>query len=377
MMTLRKRLVFTAIAVSLPIGFLFLCFEAGLRLKQARIKSSEARRVIDSEFGWLPTPNLVREGDSADAIMQKSHFRMTQDEHGFRRWGDVNTSKTRVFVLGDSYTQSDDIDDSKTFYALLQERMPESEFWAFGCSGFGSYQQLMILQKYAAEIRPNVLLLQMSSNDIINNLLELEDVMPFLATPGPRPYLMDDDSVRYHITTRHKGLAQYSLAIGSLCDRIDSLTHQSEHWIPGKVRDYGVHRKPRNFQELLDHSVVKTAQILERMQKAVGPETQILAFYDEDTPPLTLALRKACEKAGIPLIDTIGPAMRAEEGRAGQYVYRTRDLWHWNDDGHALVADLLQKPLQESIAQATSQSTNTTDSPDAIAGKQKAGQSTK
>lgn len=377
MITLRKRIAFTAIAATLPLSLLFACFELSLRLKQASAKATEARRMIDSEFGWLPTPNLIREGEAIDAVRQKSHFLMTQDSHGFRKWGDTSTAHKRVFVLGDSYTQSDDIDDGKTFYAVLQNRMPEAEFWAFGCSGFGTFQQWMILEKYVGEIRPDVLILQMSSNDVINNLLELEDNMPFLATPGPRPYLMDDGTTRFHMATRHKGLAQYSRAIASLSDRFESLTHRSEQWVPGQMRNYGVHRKPRNFQELLDRSVLKTAEILERMQKTVGPETRILAFYDEDVPPLSDALRQACQKANIPLIDTIGPAMMVEEGRANSYVYRTRDLWHWNDDGHALVADLLEEPLRNALNQGVSESRSTAHSKNVIARSKNANQSTK
>jgi hypothetical protein len=41
--------------------------------------------------------------------------------------------------------------------------------------------------------------------------------------------------------------------------------------------------------------------------------------------------------------------MVEEEGRRGQYFYRTRDLWHWNNDGHKLVADLLETPLRQAL----------------------------
>lgn len=355
-MTFRKRVAFSAAAAIIPLTLLFVCFEISLRLKATKAQTTEARRLIDSKFGWLPTPNLVRKGESTDAIRQKTEFVMTQDEHGFRQWGDIKTAKPRVFVLGDSYTQSDDIDDSKTFYAVLQQRMPDTEFWAFGCSGFGTFQQWMVLEQYVAEIRPDVLLLQMSSNDIINNLLELEDSMPFLATPGPRPYLMSDGSVRFHLASRHKGLAAYSKAIASLSDRIESLAYRSEQWEPGKVRDYGTHRKPANFQKLLERAEDKTVEILNRMQATLGPDTQILAFYDEDVPPLSQALKNACQEAGIPVIDTVGSTMMAEEGKQGHYIYRTRDLWHWNDDGHSLVAGILEEPLKKAIHQASGRS---------------------
>lgn len=349
MLTRRKRIVFSAIAVSLPLLFLTLAAEVRMRLKFSKAAIAEARRVIDPELGWKPAPGLVREGTAIDALRRPSKFRMTQNADGFRLASDIATTKPRVFVLGDSYTQSDDIDDSKFYPALLAARIPDAAFWAFGCSGYGTFQQWMILQKHAATIKPDVLLLQMSSNDVVNNLLELEDAMPFLATPGPRPYLMDDGSTKFHFASREKGLRRYSKAWGSLLDRYDKIVHKSERWTPGQVRQYGTGRNPANFDELLEKATAKTAELLKRMQSTIGPDAKLIAFYDEDVPPLSDALKRACKLANVELIDTIGPAMMAEEGRQGKFVYRTIDKWHWNDAGHAVVADLLEAPVREAL----------------------------
>ena len=104
------------------------------------------------------------------------------------------------------------------------------------------------------------------------------------------------------------------------------------------------------MNELLTKSAMKTASILQGMKQVAGPKTQVIAFYDEDVPPLTMALKQACEMAKIPLISSIGQKMVEEEGRLGLFYYRTRDLWHWNDEGHKLVAELLETPLQQALA---------------------------
>lgn len=349
MLTRRKRIVFSAIAALIPLFFLILAAEIRMRLKFSKAAIAEARRVIDPELGWKPTPNLVREGTALDALRRPSKFRMTQNADGFRLASDPNSKKPHVFVLGDSYTQSDDIDDTKFYPALLANRIPEADFWAFGCSGYGTFQQWMLLEKHVRTIRPNVLLLQMSSNDVVNNLLELEDAMPFLATPGPRPYLMDDGSTKFHYSTRDKGLRRYSRTWASLQDRFDAIVNKSERWVPGQVRQYGTARNPENFDELLDRATEKTVALLRKIQSTIGPDAKLIAFYDEDVPPLSDALKRACKLAGVKLIDTVGPAMMAEEGRQGKFVYRTIDKWHWNDAGHAVVADLLEEPLREAL----------------------------
>lgn len=349
MLTRRKKIIFSAIAALIPLGLLIIGVEISLRLKKASAKSTEARRTLDPKLGWAPTPNLVREGRSMDAIMRQTSFKMTQDSHGFRRWGDLQSAKKRVLVLGDSYTQSDDIDDAKTYFAELARQIPNAEFWAYGCSGFGTFQQALVLEQVVGEIKPDLLLLQMSSNDVVNNLLELEDAMPFLSTPAARPYLMDDGQVLYHYATRNKGLKAWSLAFRSLSERFDQLFHKSENWIPGQVRNYGTHRAPANIDELMAKTTVKTASLLVRMKQTLGPNAQMIAFYDEDVPPLTNALKQACVSAGVPVIDSIGKSMMAEEGRRKAYVYRTRDLWHWNDDGHKLVAELLKHDIKKRL----------------------------
>lgn len=348
-MTLRKRIVFSAIAAILPLGLITVGVELSLRLKQKSAKTTEARRRLDSELGWVPTPDLVRTGQSRDAIGRTTQYRMTQESHGFRLWGDTATTRKRVLVLGDSYTQADDIDDTRAYWAELARKFPEAEFWAFGCSGYGTFQQALVLEKYVSQIKPDLLILQMSSNDIVNNLLELEDAMPFLSTPGPRPYLQDDGSVKHYFATTSRGLKNWSLAYASLADRVEDILYKHEQWVPGQVRDYGTHRAPRHFDDLLAKSTKKTAGLLGRIQRDIGANARIIAFYDEDVPPLSDAIKQACTTAGVRLVSSIGPAMMQEEGRSGHYVYRTRDLWHWNDDGHKLVADQLEPEVRSML----------------------------
>jgi hypothetical protein len=349
MLTRRKKIAFSLIALSFPAMLVFLGFEMTLRIKAANTRTNEARRVIDSKLGWRPTPSLVREGDSSDAIGQKYHFRMTQDAHGFRLWGDVNTTKPRVFVLGDSYTQADDIDDQQTFHAILAQRFPGAEFWAFGCSGYGTYQQMMILQEVQPQVRPDVLVLQLSSNDVVNNLAELESCMPFLTTPAPRPYLQDDGTVRFAMAQRHRGLAGYSKAIASISDRIETLTTASEQWVPGQMRRYTIRFKSDDFDQILDKAVVKTADLLRQMKKVVGPNTRVIAFFDEDVEILTNALKQACLLADLPLVESVGKAISDEEGKRGNFCYRTRDFWHWNNQGHEVVATVLEPYLSKAL----------------------------
>jgi hypothetical protein len=49
-----------------------------------------------------------------------------------------------------------------------------AESFAYGVMGYGTLQQYMILDRYLDEIQPGLIILQMCSNDLINNSLSVE-----------------------------------------------------------------------------------------------------------------------------------------------------------------------------------------------------------
>ena len=147
--------------------------------------------------------------------------------------------------------------------------------------------------------------------------------------------------------------------------------------MPGENRKIGTELNQESLNQLIKKATIKTATILNSIKTRLGPDTRLIAFYDEDVQPLGQALQQACLDAQIPLIQSIGPKMMKEEGRLGYYHYRTRDLWHWNNDGHKLVADLLETPLRQALELASPDQESTPKAvppiPPAIARDSKAG----
>jgi len=81
--------------------------------------------------------------------------------------------RPKVLFIGDSYTQAVEVGNGKTFYHLLEKKLP-IQVYAYGASGFSSLQQLMILEKYVDKIKPDLVVWQFCSNDFIDNYHELE-----------------------------------------------------------------------------------------------------------------------------------------------------------------------------------------------------------
>ena len=57
-----------------------------------------------SKYGWFIYPNYTEE------LKIKDHGNITRNitihyyENGFKRWGNLSTNKTKVLILGDSFT---------------------------------------------------------------------------------------------------------------------------------------------------------------------------------------------------------------------------------------------------------------------------------
>ncbi len=98
----------------------------------------------------------------------------------------------RIAVLGDSFCEAMQVAQEDTFWAQLEKQLkvPSAsrvEVLNFGVSGYGTTQELMMLQHYVWQFSPDVVLLAFfPENDLINNsrVLESDQVKPFFVKNG-------------------------------------------------------------------------------------------------------------------------------------------------------------------------------------------------
>lgn len=97
-----------------------------------------------------------------------------------------------ILVLGDSFTEGMDLPSEEMWFSYLKEISKEQKIIAYGGRGYGTLQQLMMLKKYlSGGLKPSAIIIQLCTNDIINNSYELEKQSHIQRAPGPRPYLED------------------------------------------------------------------------------------------------------------------------------------------------------------------------------------------
>jgi hypothetical protein len=92
-------------------------------------------------------------------------------EHGLER----EAGRTRIVVLGDSFTFGEEVSDAETWAARLQALAPETEVLNLGVHGYGHDQMLVYLREEGIRYKPDVVLLGFVHVDMARNLLDFRD----------------------------------------------------------------------------------------------------------------------------------------------------------------------------------------------------------
>ena len=184
-MTTRRRLyklmlVLGSVAITLIAAELLL---RAAYLVQHAIKPPHSQ--FDGDWGWKTT-------SSVELSYERPGYgpvEYSTNERGFRVFGDVDTPKTKVFVVGDSSTQAIQISDGQGYYNYLADNDDGLEVFVYGVGGYGTLQQALALERYMQKIDPDIVLWQFNDNDLINSDVRLEAASNENNNHMLRPYL--------------------------------------------------------------------------------------------------------------------------------------------------------------------------------------------
>jgi hypothetical protein len=103
--------------------------------------------------------------------------------------------RIRIVMLGDSITFGHRVRDDQTFSALLESRSGRFEVVNLGVEGYGTDQELIVLREEGLRRRPDVVVLNFCSNDVLNNALDRDHQ----DGRTPKPYFTQEgDEIRLH-----------------------------------------------------------------------------------------------------------------------------------------------------------------------------------
>jgi hypothetical protein len=348
------------VAVSSLVGLLL--GEAGLRLYQwtasgVPLRNAELWAVapdsaaapalpnlLDRELGWRPAAGYRYDGQGRRADGTEYPLRVSQGRHGFRRFGSGRGPRT--LVVGDSYTQALDVSDERTYYALLEHEVG-LQVWAVGSNGYGTLQELLLVEEHLAEVRPELVVWQTCYNDFMNNSFELES--EWKAGNGrlhERPYLFGDEvafRLPGHFERTRAWLARSTRLYEFVASRLARFASP-----PGE-RDELLHdilahgRSHPGFREAL----AITDRLFRRLAARVRPARVLVFEACTTAAPFHPAVAELARRHGMDFAAELPGAIDLAQ-QAGQ-VLLSSDRVHWNEEGHRIVADVLAEHIRKVV----------------------------
>lgn len=321
------------------------------RLRPARLETAPALQphVYSPVYGWSLRPGWrARTRDGRTVRINDAGFRGQAPVAGAPRRG-------RVLLLGDSLTFGTGVEDGETFAAQLAGLAPSLEPLNLGVSGYGTDQELLLLEREGLPLAPRVVVLNVCvGNDVLDNAL------PVYVYDGvtPKPYFtvegatlrLHDEHVRLRgMPLLAREVREHSLAFDALLLLLGGtprapLDHEDgEHWGP----------RARLVLEHWPEAVELTERLLARVEEACrarGVRLLVLLHPNRRSflgdaaflEPFEAATSRSFVDPATRVIDL--RSIYVEKG-LGWEDFTLDRLGHLNPRGHRIVAEVLAKEL--------------------------------
>lgn len=263
---------------------------------------------------------------------------------GYASFGDRESRRLRILVVGDSFTTPLGGVTNTQMYPAVLGRALDAEIFAYGGPGYGTLQEALVIARYVRDVRPGLVVLQVCANDFINNSWELERTSYFNNNLAVRPYLVGD-VIEYRFPARFGGLwtslGQHSRAFYSLMSGVDRAGAALAYLRVLPSVEWDIARLGVAFPPFRRATGI-TDRLIGRIQQAAGA-TQVVAFSADDLPNFAEAWATIFRERRIPFTDEPQRRVRAEEMKGA--TLRTSDGAHWNQAGHEIVGRVLAEWL--------------------------------
>ena len=257
-----------------------------------------------------------------------------------------SASDKKILFLGDSFTAGMGVESQQMYYAVVARALGLSAV-AYAAPGYGTLQEALVLNRILEHVRPEVVVLQVCSNDLINNYWGLERASLHQRVLRPRPYLENGKIVQH--MPRSGGWLRLFLAQNSrlfhfiFIHEEKLLLRLAKSGMLSSIEDE-IARDP-NFPPFLEAQAV-TGSILERMKQRLGT-IPFKAFIVDDVEPARAALQRVFAQAGIELSEAGIHALHEATSREPQVKLRLEDGVHLSAAGNEVLGRALAIELRK------------------------------
>jgi len=297
----------------------------------------------DDEIGWVNSANYEFHGSKRDIAGAEYQVDIRTEDNGFNVFGDPRETDTlKAFFVGDSITQALQVSSDKTYYSVIGDLLP-LEIFAYGSDGYGTLQEFLILDRFIDDIRPDIIVIQASWTDVLNNHYPLDRLSTLTDMGRRRPYLTENGDIVYALPSRFPRVRQ---AVNDYSRLLTALWLLSERLLPPTVTqsiESTLATEGFSYPPFRD-GVAITNQIFGKVRsRAAG--IPVFVFCSD----LAAAgdFRAIAERNGGNFIDGVPQALRAAQERGE--VIAAADGSHWNERGHRITAEVISQHLARSL----------------------------
>jgi hypothetical protein len=297
----------------------------------------------DEKLGWKLVANMSLNRTIKDMSGSEYEVFFDTNKYGFREWGNINSSN-RIFFVGDSYTADPNTSDSDAYFNIVRNELG-AEVFAAGGGGYGTLQELMLVEEYIDIIKPNIFVLQFCENDFVNNGYELESYRFVRNQKYFRPYLVNNEIV-YRDAAFYRILRENS----KLAARIDAFIQQLQ------FKRYGgyspklktIEEKKEKEAAYID-AVNTTKQLFSRMFNVVNRYTDniysINCVSAGGWKRETQSWLEISKETGFTPLPSV--TLEIEKYRKRGEIVKVQAGGHWNIRGNLVVGKELARRIKE------------------------------
>jgi lysophospholipase L1-like esterase len=262
------------------LGILFPIFllEFGIRIEHVFSKNiSILRHPIDfwdERLGWLGKEHALGDKDA----------------------------KVDTLVIGDSFTEGLKLNADQLWFAYIP-RPDDTKLIAYGGLGYGTLQELLLLKDYLLRVNPQNIILQLCSNDFINNSYSLEKESLLQRAPGPRPYF-ENTGIVLRIPRPFDFLWKYIVGYSHFANRYSRKwdERQAAQVKSGKMDSVEVEIQKYGWKFALFHDSFEVTRTLLKQFVQASLGKNLIFLLVDDLQPYSAAFETISKELKVPLI---------------------------------------------------------------------------
>lgn len=181
--------------------------------------------VFDPVLGWSQKKGLKNAEFMAKTVNFSAAGTRGTTEYTQKKPAD----KFRILIVGDSFTFGDQVSDSETYAAYLENILPNTEVLNFGVHGYGLDQMLLMLQRQAPIYQPDLVIFGYIYDDLHRTILSFREYQKprFKIKSGQlvAPLLISEPAVLIEKAKKRSGILT---ALELIYDRIKFHTYPGD-----------------------------------------------------------------------------------------------------------------------------------------------------